>query len=227
MSNSGQNAIDSMADRSTEQLISTLGQGLAPVRPLRPPVLRAILWLGAAALLAGFAILRFANLGVFAARNAEPRMALECAATLLTAITAVVAAFHLSLPDRTSLWRYAPLPPLALWIATSGLGCLQTGIGLGPPGARLGESTNCFMFIVVVSVPAAALLYAVLRRARPLEPLPVALTAALGVAALAAFVLQFFHPFDTTGIDLALHLAAVAVVVGLAGVASGVKRVWA
>jgi len=208
-----------MSERSTEQLIATLGAGLAPVRPLPPPVVRALLWLGAVALVAAIAIARYANLNVFASRNAEPRMALECAATLLTAVTAVVAAFHLSLPDRTSLWRYAPLPPLALWIVTSGFGCLHTGLGLGPPGARFGESSRCFLFIVLVSLPLTAVLFGVLRRARPLEPLPVALTAALGVAATAAFVLQFFHPFDITVIDLGLHLAAIGVVVGLAGLA--------
>jgi len=204
-------------ERTTEELIGVLRQGLAPVHPLRPPVLRALLWLGLVTLVVGAAVLRWANPAIIAARTAEPRLALECAAALLTGITAVLAAFYLSLPDRTRLWRYAPLPPLLLWIATSGLGCLQYGAGLGPAGDRLGESSHCFMFIVLVSAPLAALLYAVLRRARPLEPLPVALCAALGVAALATFVLQFFHPFDTTVIDLSAHLAAVAVVVALAG----------
>jgi hypothetical protein len=71
----------------------------------------------------------------------------------------------------------------------------------------------------MVSVPLALFLYVVLRRARPLQPLPVAVTAALGVAALAAFVLQFFHPFDSTVIDLTMHAAAVLVVVGLAAAA--------
>jgi hypothetical protein len=206
-----------MSVRTTDELIGTLSQGLAPVRPLRPPALRALLWLGAVALLVGAALSRWADFAIIAARTAEPRLALECAATLLTGLTAVLAAFCLSVPDRTSLWRYALLPPLLLWIATSGLGCLQYGSGLGPAGQRLGESSHCFVFIVLVSTPLALLLYAVLRRARPLEPLPVALSAALGVAALAAFVLQFFHPFDTTLIDLAAHLAAVAVVVAVAG----------
>ena len=206
-----------MNERTTDELIGALSQGLAPVRPLRPPVLRALLWLGVMALLVGAAVARWADFAVIAARTADPRLALECAATLLTGITAVLAAFYLSRPDSSSLWRYAPLPPLLLWIATSGVGCLQYGSGLGPAGHRLGESSHCFIFVVMVSTPLALLLYAVLRRARPLEPLLVALTAALGVAALAAFVLQFFHPFDTTVIDLAAHLAAVAVVVALAG----------
>ena len=206
-----------MEQRNTEQLIESLSQGLAAVRPLLPPARRALLWLAAATLLIGVALLRFADLGSFAARYAAPRMALEAAAMLLTGVTAVVAAFHLSLPDRSSLWRYAPLPPLVFWIATSAVGCLQFGLGLGPAGDRVGESGHCFVFIVGVSLPLMAMLYAVLRRARPLEPFPVALTAALGVAALAAFVLQFFHHFDVTAMDLALHMAAVLVVVGLAG----------
>ena len=203
--------------RNTEQLIESLSQGLAPVRPLLPPARRALLWLAAVALLIGVVVLRFADLAAFAARYSGPRMAVEAAATLLTGVTAVVAAFHLSLPDRSSLWRYAPLPPLALWIATSGLGCLQYGLGLGPPGNRIGESSHCFAFIIGASVPLTLLLYAVLRRARPLDPLPVALTAALGVAAIAAFALQFFHHFDVTAIDLAMHLAAVLCVVAIAG----------
>lgn len=207
-----------MEKRNTEQLIESLSRGVAPVRPLPPPARRALLWLTAVALVTGLVLLRYADLAAFAARFAAPRMTIEAAAILLTGVTAVIAAFHLSLPDRSSLWRYAPLPPLALWIGTSTLGCLQYGLGLGPPGHRAGESTHCFAFIVGVSVPLAVLLYAVLRRARPLDPLPVALTAALGVAALAAFILQFFHHFDVTATDLVVHLAAVLFVVAVAGV---------
>lgn len=208
-----------MTEQTTDRLIGSLTQDLAPVRPLRPPALRAVLWLAPVALIAAAAVSRWANLGQFVNRYSDSRMALQCAAIALTAVTGIVAAFYLSLPDRSSLWRYAPLPPLALWIATSGLGCWDYGVGLGPAGDRIGTSAHCFRFILMLSIPLAVLLYAVLRRARPLATLPVSLTAALGIAALAAFMLQFFHPFDTTLVDLAAHLCAVAVVMGLASLA--------
>jgi uncharacterized membrane protein len=38
----------------------------------------------------------------------------------------------------------------------------------------------------------------------------------LGTAALAAFILQFFHPFAVTFVDLAFHLMAIAIVVSAA-----------
>jgi hypothetical protein len=56
-----------------------------------------------------------------------------------------------------------------------------------------------------------------LARARPLDPLPVALLGGLGTAALAAFLLQFYHPFAVTFVDLAIHLFAVLMVVAVAG----------
>jgi hypothetical protein len=206
---------------STDGLISDLGAQLRPMRPLAPPVLRALGWLALVALVAGAFIAWRHALPRFVARNANPATALECAAMLLTGIVAVVAAFHASIPGRSPAWRWAPVPPLLVWLAGSGLGCLHNGLGLGAASDRFGESPGCFLFIVVTSLPLALGLGGLLRRARPLEPLPVALLGALGVAALAGFVLQFFHPFDTTVIDLLFHAAAVGTVLALAG---GVRR---
>jgi hypothetical protein len=200
----------------TNELISALAGGLRPVRRLRPPLRRAALWLLFAALLAAWPVAHYANMPAFLERAGEPRQTLELAATLLTGIVALLAAFALSVPGRSPRWALAPLPPLLLWIATSGYGCLQNGWSAGGPGGVIGESGKCFAFIVMSSVPLAALLFWALRRARPIAPLPVALSGALAVAALAAFLLQFFHPFDVTAIDLALHLAAVGVIALLA-----------
>jgi hypothetical protein len=73
---------------------------------------------------------------------------------------------------------------------------------------------DCLIFILATSVVLGAPLLWRLSRASPIEPLPVAVLGGLGTAALAAFLLQFFHPFAVTFIDLAVHLSAIGLVVG-------------
>jgi hypothetical protein len=197
----------------TEQIIDSLSAELAPVRVLRPPVLRALLWLAAVGAVSAALILRFTHWGAILPRLQIPRVALETTATALTAITATIAAFELSIPDRSPRWAWLPVPTLLLWLAASGLGCLSNGLGMHNADGPVGESAHCFVFIMGTSVPLAIGLFWMLRRARPLDALPVAAVGTLGVAATAAFVLQFFHPFDVTVIDLALHLAAIGLVV--------------
>lgn len=199
---------------ATERLIDRLVAEAEPVRRLRPPALRALLWLLVIAALSALAILLFADLDTFARRAADPKLRLELIGTALTGIAAVVAAFELSLPDRASGWALLPIPPLVLWIASSGYSCYRHWIVFGPGGWEIGESTHCFRFILAVSVPLGVSLLVLLRRARPLAPVKVAAVGGLGVAAIAAFLLQFFHPFDVTFMDLAIHAAAVGIVVG-------------
>jgi hypothetical protein len=200
----------------TERLIESLTQELRPVRPLRSPWLRASGWLLLIAALAAWPVLRFADIATFQLRNSDPRVAIETTATLLTGLTAVVAAFHLSIPGRAARWGWLPLVPLAVWLASSGVGCLRNGFGSLGRSRLFGYDIDCFMFVVMVSVPLSLLLLTFLRRARPLSPRSVAVAGGLGVAGIAAFLLQFFHPFDVTVIDLALHFAGVAVVLGTA-----------
>jgi hypothetical protein len=199
----------------TDHLIDQLTRQLAPVRVLRAPALRALIWLAVVAGISAALILRFSHFELILPRLAIPRVTLECVGTLLTAVTAVWAAFELSIPDRSPHWMWLPAAPFALWLGASGLGCLQNGLSLHEPGGIAGHSPHCFIFISAVSVPLAAVLFWMLRRARPIHAWPVAAMGTLGVAATAALVLQFFHPFDVTVIDLALHLAAIALVVGL------------
>jgi hypothetical protein len=201
-----------MVGKSTEQLIAELSGGLTTVQPLRPPIARALQWLALTGLLtAALMMMMRPDFATFGRRSADPRLALELGATLITGVVAIVAAFHLAIPGRAGRWAWAPLPPLCVWLASSGLGCLQNGLGA--------SDYECFAFVLAVSVPLSLLLLWFLRRARPIDPLPVALTGGLGVAAIGAFVLQFFHPFDVTVIDLAIHIAAVAVVLVVAATA--------
>ena len=203
----------------TEKLIQSLAAQLQPVRPLRAPLLRALLWLAAVAAVGGALIARFAGTDVFLQRASLPRVAVEDMATALTAIGAVIAAFELSVPGGSPRWAMLPLPPLLTWLAASGLGCLRNGMGPRSAGGFSIEGAHCFVFITAASVPLAAVLFWMLRQARPIDPLPVAALGTLGVAATAAFMLQFVHPFDVTVIDLTLHLGAIALVVlvGISG----------
>lgn len=201
-----------MVDR-TGKLIERLVADGRPVRRLPPPTTRACRWLLAVIVVAGCAIALFAKLDVFSSRMTDSAPLIEWVATLLTGIAAIIAAFQLSLPDRSAAWALLPLPPLAAWIASSGYSCWRHLIVYGPDGWQVGESASCLIFILSVSVPLAVSLLLLLRRAAPLAPVPVAAVGALGVAALAAAALQFFHPFDVTFLDLGVHLGAVALVI--------------
>lgn len=197
----------------TEQVIEQLAAQLEPVKRLRTPSERALIWMALVGCAAALVILRYAHMDTALQRLSIPRITLECTAIGLTAVAAILAAFQISIPDRSARWAWLPLPPFLVWLGASGLGCLRSGLLFHTHGTAIGESSHCFLFIVAVSVPLAVLLFAMLRRARPVNPIPVAAMGTLGVAASAAFLLEFFHPFDVTAIDLAMHLAAVAALI--------------
>jgi hypothetical protein len=141
----------------------------------------------------------------------------ELFATLGCGVAGVIAAFYLSIPGRSRAWALLPAPFAGLWMAVTGVGCWLDWAEQTERGWALGQSADCFVFLLGVGVPLAGLLLLVLRRANPLQPRLVATVGALGVAGLAAFILQFFHPFDVTIMDLGTHLAALAIITGLLG----------
>ena len=202
-----------MSSTSYDQLIHGLAADLKPVKRLQRPVLRALTWLGVVAAIA-VALAAFADVNAMWQRvAAAPDLWLAVLGSTGTAICAAIAAFELSLPDAPRAWAALPLPAAILWIAASGLGCLRTWIAPQSHVATMGEARDCFIFIVVLSVPLSALLIVMLRRAYPLN---IGLTAAVGglaVAAAAATLLNFFHPYDAAATDLAVHAMAVAIVI--------------
>jgi hypothetical protein len=203
--------------------IAALTRDLRPVRRLRPPAQRAALWLVCVAVVGALGVSFLstrASIDIFASRAADPKLALELAGTLATAILAGVSAFYLSLPDRPRRWILLPLPALGLWVGASGYSCWRHWLAFGPEGWQVGESAECFAWIVGGGAPLSLAMLLVLRRARPLAPVPVAAMAGLSVAATAAFLLQFFHPFDVTFLDLGLHAAGIVGVVLVAETAA-------
>jgi hypothetical protein len=136
------------------------------------------------------------------------------AAMLTTGVLAVTAAFFLAVPGRSRFWILLPLPPFSAWLLLSGLGCYEQLLRSGASGWELGESFHCLLFIVGTSILIGGPVAWRLSKARPIHPLPVAVAAGLGTAAFGAFLLQFFHPFAVTFLDLALHLTGILLVIG-------------
>lgn len=199
--------------RSTEQLIEQLAASAQPVTRLRPPLARAALWLLAIAAAAALLLPFFANFALFDQKLQDGKFILELIGTLLTGIAAVIAAFYLSVPGRSPAWMLLPIPPLVLWLASSGYNCYREWITVGTNGWQFGETVSCFSTILAFSVPLGLALVLALRRARPIAPIPVAAMGGLGVGALSAFLLQFNHNVDASFLDLGVHAAAVVVVV--------------
>src|SRR5690349_15356085 len=116
-----------MSDGSDiSRLIGELGADLKPVRPLPPPWLRTAVWLGAVIVVAIVMIVTRTLLPQLGIIGNDPFMLPGAYASLATAVLAALAAFELSLPDRSDWWALLPLPPLVVWIALNGLGCLAT-----------------------------------------------------------------------------------------------------
>lgn len=208
-----------MTPSPTDTLIDQLAADVRPVRPLRAPALRALTALTAIALVAGVAIAILGDVGELRQRYAgrELFLALEMTAMLATGVVAIVAAFFLSIPGQSKRWIVAPIPSFAVWLLLSGLGCYDNFVRRDGVEWELGESMHCLWFILATSAVLAPLLIWRLARAKPINPLPVALLGGLGVAAVCALVLQFFHPFAVTFIDLGVHLVAMLIVVGAIG----------
>jgi hypothetical protein len=202
-----------MSRQRTEKLIEAIAADARPARPLAPPLARALAMLALFGVAGGLGIWLFADARTLARLydGREHMMMPEMAAMLATGVLAVTGAFFLSIPGRSRLWLWAPLPTLLAWIGLSGMGCLRVLARSGPAG---GDGMDCLIFILAASLVLGAPLVWRLSRAAPIEPMRVALLGGLGVAALAAFLLQFFHPFTVTFLDLGMHLAAVAIVIG-------------
>jgi len=202
---------------STPKLIDDLVEHGAPVRRLRPPLMRALLWLGFAALVCAMLAIRQGLRPDLALRLDEPVFVLGFAAALATGILAAIAAFAVSLPDRSRWWLLLPAPALAVWISTIGYGCLTDWVSIGPDGIRFGETLHCFAVLGLASVPLSIALAAMLRYAALLRPGAVAMTGALAVAAISSAALSLLHDHNATVLILVENLGSAVLITGLGG----------
>ncbi|CAN7761733.1 DUF1109 domain-containing protein [Variovorax sp. LjRoot84] len=200
---------------TTSELIEALVADAPPVRRLRPPVVRAALWLLLAVLIFG---LLAAGHGVrpdLAQRLDQPAFIVGTAAALLTSVLAAVASFMLNLPDRSRGWALLPVPALLAWVGTVGYGCLVNWVGIGPDGVQLGETARCFATALITSLPLSLAMFAMLRRGALLSASTVSLTGSLAVAAMSATAMSLFHSLDATVMILIWNLGIATLIVAL------------
>jgi hypothetical protein len=199
----------------TPDLIDALVETATPVQRLRPPIVRAGLWLAFAAIVLGLIAIAHGVRPDFSDRVRQPLFVLGMIGALATGILAAVASFQISLPDRSRLWTVLPLPPLALWVATIGYGCLTDWVSIEPNGVHMGEAVRCFATLLMTSVPLSIAMLVMLRYAALLRPLEVSVTGGLAVAALTACALSLFHDLDATVMILTWNLGAAALIAAL------------
>ena len=212
---------------TTPDLIEALAANLAPVRRLRPPVTRAACWMLLVALLLALLAVSQGIRPDLTQRSRELTFILGMSGALLTGVLAAVAAFMLSLPDRSRFCLLLPAPALVLWLSTIGYQCLTNWVSLEPNGIHLGETAQCFATLVLTSLPLSLAMLVMLRYAAPLRPIAVTLTGSLAVAAISATALSLFHELDATVMILMWNLGTAALFVGLGGALGGKVFSWA
>jgi hypothetical protein len=210
----------------TDELIKRLVADLQPVRPLRTPWTRAVLWM-AIALPYVAAVVWGKLMMVDAAQiGGDFRFVAEQAATLATALTAAIAAFHSAIPGLDRRILLLPLAPLGLWLASVGHGCMQDWLRFGADGLIIRPDWDCLPMAAIIGIVPAAAIVVMLRKGAPLRPRLTLALAALAVASIANFGLQFAHFRDASIMVLAWHLGAAAVLSALCGWLGGRVLAW-
>lgn len=201
----------------TEELIKRLAADTSAVRRLRPPWVRAVFWL-AIALPYVAAVVRGKLMMVDPSQTlSDPRFVIEQTATLVTALTAAVAAFCSIVPGFDRRMLLLPLAPLALWIASVGHGCVQDWLQFGADGLAIRPDWECLPSATIIGIVPAVAMVLMLRKGAPLYPRLTLALGALAVAAIGNFGMQIFHFRDASIMMLVWHLGNVAVLSVLAG----------
>jgi hypothetical protein len=202
---------------TTPDLIESLAAKMKPVRRLRPPVTRAACWLMLAALVVTLLAVSQGLRPDLGQRLHDPAFATGMVGSILTGVLAAIAAFLVSLPDRSRLWLLLPAPAVVVWLSNIGYQCLAQWISIGPDGVGLGEAVRCFATLVLTSLPLSLAMLVMLRYAAPLRPTAVTFMGSLSVAAITATALSLFHTGDATLMILMFNVGTAVVFVGLGG----------
>lgn len=198
------------ADPTIEALVADA----TPVRRLRAPLRRTLIWVGLALTVATIIGVIHGLRPDLHERLAEPLFVLGMFSALATGVLGAFAALMASLPDRSRRWLLLPLPAALLWVGGITGGCLLRWVTLDPDNVSLGVLLNCLGILTAVSVPLSAALFWMLRPLMRVAPPGTVLMAGFATAALAAAALNLLHDFDASLTILVWNFGAALLVLG-------------
>lgn len=207
----------------TDDLIVELARTASPVAPLASPTVRFVRWASVMFVFAAVGVFVLGPRPDIADALGQPVYIARLLATLLTALLAAVAAFVLSVPgaERTKAQRIVPLVAVCSWATLLGTLLIAGG---DPIGRVIAFPVNwpCGYKILGFSLVPGFALFALLRRAAPLEPMWCASLAALAATAFGAVATQFICPVDDPAHQIVGHVLPV-IVLAMAGTAVGFR----
>jgi hypothetical protein len=187
-----------------------------------PPAVRAILWMDAVLLVGAALVIAGKPPGIGA--GTDPWTWLALAGSVLTAVLAALAAFHLCAPGEHPGWMALPVPAMVLWAAATLLGYVTLPADAHPWGETLAQSGECLAFLLTCGLPLLALIVFMLWRAAPVLPRRVLAMGALASAGAAASLLTLVHPHAPAFADLCAHGTAFVVLLGIGAAFARARR---
>lgn len=199
----------------TEELIDALTANCSPVRSLAHPGWRTLAWF---ALSLGYLAIVIGAMGLrpdIGSKLADWRFATGVAAAFLTSMMAAAGAFCAGCPGRPIWERFAPIPFVALWLASLGEECWRDWLALGGAGLAIRADLASFLTIGAISMAPGFLIFVMIRQGAPLAPISTMGLAALAAASLAAAALRLFHTEDASVMVLFWQFGSVVALAGL------------
>lgn len=211
---------------STDRLIERLAAGASATRPLPPPWRRTALWLSASLPFLALVVFVVTPRADLAVKLSDTRFLIEQGAAFLTAVAAAYAAFASTIPGSNLKLLLLPLLPLAVWLGTLGIGCLEAWVRFGPDGLSLQPDWFCFPAILLVGSMPTIVIVMMLRRGAPLTPYTTLALGGLAAAALGDVGLRMFHAQDASIMILIWQVGSVLTIAALMGCAGGRLFNW-
>lgn len=196
-----------MADH--DQLIEQLSRAIAPVKRPWKPGWRVMAWVAMALPCGAIVSLLVHRTVTDWSQDGAQWVILQLMLTFVAGTLAVRNAFLMSIAGQPSLgWKWFT-PLIGVWLAITMVNMRLHHVHT----VSSTEGTNCYLFMVVVSIPMMAMVIGYLRRTRTLFPVRSLATAGAGVACMALTLLALCHPTHISALDFLMHIAATATIV--------------